>query len=148
MQKIEIINKSKNTAKVFKTIKQLQRKPFQNPSVHDSKGRNIIQPNAMYKAIREHFKNHFNNANEPEVEQFATPPMPLRNPFTTAEVTANVKKLNNNRAAGYDNITAELIKICTNRDTRTDSGSAKSLLHTQRRNPCLKRNTCRPTKAR
>jgi exonuclease III len=110
LAKIAIINDSKDTAKTFKAIRELSRKPAENPYVHDAKGRHITQPNAIYKTVRAHFNDHFNDPDQPMLEQFRTPPAPLTKPITPAEVAEGAKRLNNNRAAGYDNITAELLK--------------------------------------
>ena len=110
VEKINEINKCKDTMKTFKAIRELSRKPAENPYVHDEKGRNITQPDAIYRAVRTHFNNHFNDENQPTLKQFLNPPAPLTKPIVVAEVVKATKKLNNNRAAGHDHITAELIK--------------------------------------
>ena len=110
IEKINEINKFKDTSKTFKAISELSRKPSENPYVHDEKGRNITQPNEIYKVVRKHFSNHFNDENQPSLEQFSIPPTSLIKPIAVVEVIKGAKKLNNNRAAGYDRITAELIK--------------------------------------
>ena len=73
-------------------------------------GKKITNCQDKYKAIRKHFKQHFNDATESEMEPFNGIPTKLNKPFTQDEIRSSIKKLSNNRAPGFDNITCELIK--------------------------------------
>ena len=41
---VEEIEKTKDDAKMFKATKKLERKPFENPIVHDKEGKNVTKP--------------------------------------------------------------------------------------------------------
>ena len=73
----------------------------------------ITNPQDIYEAIREHFKQHFNDATVSEMEAFNGIPKKLNKPFTQDEIRSSIKTLSNNRAPGFDNITCELIKYGT-----------------------------------
>ena len=47
---------------MYKVIKLLSRKPYENPFINDEEGKKITNPQDIYEAIREHFKQHFNDA--------------------------------------------------------------------------------------
>ena len=108
--KLEEINNAKDTAKTFKTINLLNRKPYENPFIHDDKGKTATSPQEIYAIIENHFKEHFFDKNEPKLEPFDSEPRPLQNPITVDEVQTCSKALNNNRAPGFDKITGEMIK--------------------------------------
>ena len=44
-------------AKMFKSVKMLNRKKFENPYIYDSEGKIITNPTEIYKTV----KNHLNN---------------------------------------------------------------------------------------
>ena len=100
----------KDDSKMFKSVKMLNQKKYQNPIVQDEKGRNVTQPVKIYEIIKDHFNEHFNDPDEREIDQFVGAERKLNTPITFEEVQKCSKKLNNNRAAGYDKIPAELIK--------------------------------------
>ena len=97
-------------AKMFKSVKMLNRKKFENPYIYDSEGKIITNPTEIYKTVENHFKQHFTDTNTNEVEPFIGLPKTLNKPIIDEEVKKAIDKLNNNRAAGPDRISAELIK--------------------------------------
>ena len=109
-EKIKEIDELHDESKMFRAVKALNRKKFENPFVHDKDGKNITNPNEIYRTVSNHFKNHFYDENVKKVSPFVGEPKTLRTAITVGEVTRAIKKLNNNRAAGPDGISAELVK--------------------------------------
>ena len=109
-EKLNEINNMKDDSKMFKSAKLLYQKKFQNPIIHDKKGKFVTQPTKIYEIIKDHFYNHFNDPNEKQIKPFIGVKRKLNKPITIEEVQKCSKKLNNNRAAGYDEIPAEYIK--------------------------------------
>ena len=99
-----------NNTKMYQAVKLLKRKPIQNQSIHDKHGRNITDPNEVYIIIREHFKSHFTDPNEPILQPFTGEARSLNIQITMGEVSKSIKKLHNNRANGYDEIAPEFFK--------------------------------------
>ncbi|XP_057310033.1 uncharacterized protein LOC130648030 [Hydractinia symbiolongicarpus] len=116
--KLSEINQMKDTAKTFKALRMLHSKPYENPYVHDETGKHIASPQLVYETIKSHFQTQFYKPNETNLQQFIDNPKPLNQPITTEEIRKCANLLNNNRASGFDNISAELIKyaptICHN----------------------------------
>ena len=56
---VEEIEKTKDDAKMFKATKKLERKPFENPIVHDKEGKNVTEPQQIYEIVKEHFQKQF-----------------------------------------------------------------------------------------
>ena len=109
----EIDKIQNNDAKMFKAVKSLERKNFENPIVYDKYGKYITTPSEMYTEIKDHFKDIFYKPNVKIIEPFDGPPRLLNDVITYEEVEKSIKKLNNRRSAGFDNISAELIKYGT-----------------------------------
>ena len=109
-EKIKEIDETKDSAKMFKAVNMLSRKKFENPYIHDKNGRHIVNPQHIYKAIRDHFQGQFKDETIQTVEPFERQPQKLDFPITKEEVMSSIRKLHNNRSAGYDNFSAELIK--------------------------------------
>ena len=59
------IEEFKDNIKMFKALKQMNRKPYETPTVHDANGKMISNPQDVYDAIKTHFENHFH---KPEIE--------------------------------------------------------------------------------
>ncbi|XP_057294528.1 uncharacterized protein LOC130623039 [Hydractinia symbiolongicarpus] len=116
--KLSEIYQMKDTAKTFKALRMLHSKPYENPYVHDETGKHIASPQLVYETIKSHFQTQFYKPNETNLQQFIDNPKPLNQPITTEEIRKCANLLNNNRASGFDNISAELIKyaptICHN----------------------------------
>ena len=104
--KLSDINEAKGNAQMFNTVKILNRKQFENPIVHDKKGKSITNKQEVHNVIKEHFSNHFF---EKKI-RIKLNDHQLENEITIEEVTKSIFKLNNDRASGYDKITAEMIK--------------------------------------
>ena len=69
-EKLKEINNMKDDSKMFKSVKLLNQKKYQNPIVQDEKGRNVTQPAKIYEIIKDHFNDHFNDLDESELEKF------------------------------------------------------------------------------
>ena len=53
----EIVNEiesTKDDARMFKATKKIERKPFENPVVHDKEGKNVTEPQQMHDIVKEH----------------------------------------------------------------------------------------------
>ena len=59
------IEEFKDNIKMFKALKQMNRKRYETPTVHDANGKMISNPQDVYDAIKTHFENHFH---KPEIE--------------------------------------------------------------------------------
>ena len=73
-EKVAEIDKAKDATKMFKAVQELSRKKFENPFVHDEKGRKVTNPQEIYTIIHAHFKKQFSVATEEELEPFDGPP--------------------------------------------------------------------------
>ena len=104
------IDKYHDHTKMFKATKALNRNSFENPYVTDSNNKRITNPQEMYNEIKEHFNKHFYDPDQNNIEPFVGEPSALTAPITLGETIAAAKKLNNNRAPGNDEITAEMVK--------------------------------------
>ena len=131
-EKISDINNMPDEAKMFKSVKMLNRKKFENPYIYDSEGKIIANPNEIYKTVKNHFRQHFTDTNTNEVESFIGLPKNLNKPITDEEVKKVIDKLNNNRAAGPDRISAELIKYGPQRMHRKPSTNSGILVALQK----------------
>ena len=105
---VEEIEKTKDDAKMFKATKKLERKPFENPIVHDKEGKNVTEPQQIYEIVKEHFQKQFFKEDQEEVERFVGPPRPLNRPITATEVAKASGAMANGKAA--NGISAELVK--------------------------------------
>ena len=45
--------------KMFKSVKKLHQKPFENHTIYNDKGKIVTSPQEVRKVIQNHFKNHF-----------------------------------------------------------------------------------------
>ena len=106
--KLSDINDAKGNAQMFKAVKILNRKQYENPSIHDKKGKSITNKQEIHNVIKEHFSNHF--VDNKITTTFQMNKHQLENEISNDEVKKSISKLNNNRAPGYDKITAEMIK--------------------------------------
>ena len=109
-QKVKEINEAKDATKMFKCVRELSRKKNENPFVHDEQGRNVTNPQDIYKIVNEHFQKQFFDETEEKIEPFEGNARKLNNEIKLEEVKRNIKKLKNNKAPGHDKITSEMIK--------------------------------------
>ena len=56
---VQDIENAKDDVKMFKAVKNIKRRKFENPTVHDKDGKNVTSPNEVYKIVAEYFKNAF-----------------------------------------------------------------------------------------
>ena len=99
---------------MFRAVKNLNRKPLNNPFVFDKEKKKVTHPQEIHDIIKDHFKNHFYKEHHANIEPFSGVPRPLKNPITLEEIRNAVRKMTNNRAPGFDNISVELIKYAPN----------------------------------
>ena len=92
-EKVQDIEKAKDSTKMFKAVQELNRKKFQNPFVHDKKGRKVTNPQEIYSIVNEHFKKQFKVDTEEELEPFDGPPRPLKKKIQVEEVRRSARKL-------------------------------------------------------
>ena len=99
-----------DNTKMYQAMKFIKRKPLQNLIVHDKAGRNVREPNSVYSIIIDQFKAYFIDQEESYLEPLIGNPRPLDTPRTKDEVVKSIRKLQNNRAPGYDQRPPELLK--------------------------------------
>ena len=107
-EKLREIDNMSDSTKMFKVLKTLERKQYENPYVHDEHGKCVSNPTQIYNIVRNHFKSHFFDENADNIECFVGEPKPLNSPITYCEIITSIAKLNNNRST-YK-LPAELIK--------------------------------------
>ena len=106
----EEIEQTKDDARMFKAMKKVDRKPFENPVVHDSENKNVTNPQQIYEIIREHFKGQFYKGEVENIVRFVGEARRLEMRITKQEVKKAIHKMANGKAAGKDNISVELLK--------------------------------------
>ena len=105
---VEEIEKTKDDARMFKAVKKIDRKSFENPVVHDKDGKNVVEPQQMYGIVREHFQSQFFEKDQEEVVRFVGQPKPLNRPITATEVAKAVAAMSNGKASNGPAV--ELVK--------------------------------------
>ena len=58
---------------MFKAMRKIERKPYENPIVHDKEGKCVTQPQELYKIVQDHFKTAFFKEDQTDVERFIGP---------------------------------------------------------------------------
>ena len=106
----EIQKNADEATLMYRVVKTLNRKRFENPKVQDEEGKLAATPNEILGITTNFFKNKFCNEQIKDIEPFAGPPRRLNRELTPREIEKSLKLLNNNRAAGGDDIAGELLK--------------------------------------
>ena len=108
---INEIDNAPDDVKMYKSIQKL-RKPKSNKNivVHDDEGKNIVNEDEQYKAVKDHFHKQLYDENAEEIQQFVGEPRPLNRKITKEEVKKALMRMSNNRATGEDGIPVELLK--------------------------------------
>ena len=106
-RKMDEIDKLHGDTKIYKAVKMLNMKAYENPIINDESGKQISNLQEIHNTIKDHFQNHFNDKSH---ESIKTEPYVFNHKITEDEVKQNIMKLNNSRATGFDNISAEMIK--------------------------------------
>ena len=57
--KLSDINNAEGNAQMFKAVKMLNKKQYENPSIHDKKGKSIENRQEIHNVMKENFSNHF-----------------------------------------------------------------------------------------
>ena len=79
---------------MFKSVRELSQKQFENAYVHDENGKNVTNPQEIYKIVNAHFQKQFNETEE-KLEQFIGNPKKLNKEITFEEFKKSMQKLNN-----------------------------------------------------
>ena len=108
--KIEDIENSSDTSKMFKAVGTLYRQKYENPKVEDDEGRSAKGPNDILKLTTDFFKAKFQKEDTEVIQPLEGEPRPLVKEITTEEIHESFTKLNNNKATGEDGIPGELLK--------------------------------------
>lgn len=85
---VDGIDNVKEEAKMFKAVKLLHRKEFENPFVHYEEGTQTTNPKEIYETVRKHFQNHFHDNIAQTIPWFTGHPRPLKKRITIEEVTS------------------------------------------------------------
>jgi hypothetical protein len=93
---------------MFAAVRALNRKPFQNPTVHDPDGKRVTKPQELHNLLKDHFSDHFYKNGEVRTSERAK--CKLETPISITEVRESVSRMKNRRAPGYQKINVELIK--------------------------------------
>ena len=109
-EKVSLLDQIEDDSKMYKSVKVLQQRSFTNPYVHDENKKFITKPSEIYKVVREHFKEHFYNKDVTSIKPYDGQARKLNKEMSLEEVTVGINKLNNNKASGIDNISAEVVK--------------------------------------
>ena len=72
------IERSDSDSKIFKAVQNLYRKSLQNKFVHDKEGKLVTNPQEIHDIIREHFSNHFYNADNLKISPYVIIPKALQ----------------------------------------------------------------------
>ena len=71
---------------MFKAVKALNRKKFENPFVHDKDGKHVTNPKQIYETVRKQFLNHFSDGTFKTTTSFYGEPERLTKLITVNEV--------------------------------------------------------------
>jgi len=104
------IENLKDGAQMFHAVRVLSCTKSQCPVITDENGRTLTQPSEMADRISQHFHNALTDPAQDSLTADDYQVGPLEQPILPDEVKKAAKRLKNNRAAGPDNIPAELIK--------------------------------------
>lgn len=78
----EEIENVKDDARMFKELKKVDRKAFENPIVHDQENKNVTDPQQIYEIVTEHFKKQLYDENAELIERFVGEARRLNRPIT------------------------------------------------------------------
>ena len=99
---------------MFKGVKKLLQKPFENTTIYNDKGKIVTSSQELDRKIQHHFKNHFHEEDVTEIEKRVREPKPLAQIITTEEIVKALTKISNQKSPGKDNIPADLLKSAPN----------------------------------
>lgn len=95
---------------MFKAVKMLNRQQASNPTVHGKEEKPLINTQDIFNETNEHFQHHLYDKSNQTIDTFEGEKRPLNLPISLEEAETGIKKSNNNRASGLDEIAAELVK--------------------------------------
>ena len=96
--KLYHIDHAKGNAQMFRAVKMLNRKQYENLSIHDEKCKSITNKQEIHNVINEHFWNYF--FYKKITTTLTMNDHQLEHEITLDEVTKSIMKPNNNRAPG------------------------------------------------
>ena len=109
--KVENISNANSDHAMFNAVKLLNQRQYKNPSVDDTTGKLVTNPDQTLEIISGFFKDKFQNKDLPNITSFQGPPKKLNKPITPEEVRKSLESLKNNKAPGEDEISRELLNI-------------------------------------
>ena len=112
-QKVEAVEQAPDASKMFKAVKILNRKTYENPTIQDEDGKLVTNPNEIKKIATAYYEEKFRQEQSEDIAPFQGNPRPLTKQISVDEVRKSSMKLNNSRAAGEDNVTSEMLKYGT-----------------------------------
>ena len=111
-QILKEINSTKNDAQMYKAVKKLNMKQYENPFVFNERNQSITNPQEIYKIVENHFKNHFQKENIPKFLPHVGVPKPLQKRITANEIIDATKNMSNNKTAA-NNTPIRTCEICS-----------------------------------
>ena len=85
-QNIEEIERLRDAAKMFKSVRLPYRTPFRQPTIHDDQGRTIQAQEKYGKHVSDFFTEQFQGDVKQGISAFTREPRPLNDPITKSEV--------------------------------------------------------------
>lgn len=86
-EKANEINNAPDHAQMFKAVKSLNRKRYENPKIFDEQEKIITSTKQIQQVIYEHFKTKFRHNDVENIEPFIDNARGLNHPITCGEVT-------------------------------------------------------------
>ena len=102
--KVENISNANSDHAMFNAVKLLNQRQYENPSVDDTTGKLVTNPDQTLEIISGFFKDKFQNKDLPNITSFQGPPKKLNKPITPEEVRKSQESLKNNIAPDEDEI--------------------------------------------
>jgi len=114
---VESIENCNESRQMFKALDLIRKPRKRKIIIHNQEGHTIDDNKEQLRILQAYFNEKYTGTNSNPINPFDPDPIfrgTLSNPITPAEIKTAIKRLNNNRAIGPDNIQAELLKAAPN----------------------------------